>query len=106
MSQDHAQCAHLRITYAPAELNGQMTQFWSCEECGMAFVPMPHLNITYDGGFQDGLKAYAHWHNGEQIVGTTGTKLSEAIENRRDLYHYQEPVIMREEQTGGSNDSG
>ena len=35
--------------------------------------------VDYARGYIDGLTAYAWWRDGEQYVGTTGTRLSEAI---------------------------
>ena len=43
---------------------------------------------SYDQGYIDGLKAYAHWEDGKQKVGTTGTTLEEAIENRKYNFNY------------------
>jgi hypothetical protein len=34
---------------------------------------------VYAIGFADGLRAFAHWRDGEQMVGTCGTKLKDAL---------------------------
>jgi hypothetical protein len=36
---------------------------------------------VYAIGFADGLKAFAHWKDGEQFVGTCGTTLNDALRN-------------------------
>lgn len=43
----------------------------------------------YDEGYKDGLTAYAWWKDGGQFVGTTGTLLSRAIEERESLWNYR-----------------
>lgn len=48
-------------------------------------------NLDYNKGFIDGLKAYAYWVEGEEMVGTTGTTLAKAIENHRDTWNYNPP---------------
>jgi hypothetical protein len=46
------------------------------------------IDDAYDRGFIDGLIAFAHWNDGKQLVGTTGTTLKAAIENRISLWNY------------------
>jgi hypothetical protein len=43
---------------------------------------------AYDRGFVDGLKAHAHWKDGKQYVGTSGTTLAQAIADRADAGTY------------------
>lgn len=45
----------------------------------------------YDEGYKDGLTAFAHWKNGKQYVGTSGSLLSQAIRNRRQIWNYKPP---------------
>lgn len=51
------------------------------------------VESTYEKGFIDGLKCFAHWKDGEQHVGTTGTTLKEAIQSAREgtLWNYYPP---------------
>jgi hypothetical protein len=46
------------------------------------------FDCRYDEGYQDGLSAYAWWKDGEQLVGTSGKTLKQAIENRRTNFNY------------------
>lgn len=46
---------------------------------------------AYDRGFVDALRAYAHWMDGEQYVGTCGMKLKDAIVNRAIYPSYDPP---------------
>jgi hypothetical protein len=41
------------------------------------------LQAVYDGGFHDGVECFAHYRDGTQYVGTTGTTLKGA---RKDIY--------------------
>lgn len=43
----------------------------------------------YDQGYIDGLKAYTHWKDGFEYVGTCGTLLSDAIRRRHETYGYK-----------------
>ena len=46
----------------------------------------------YRKGFIDGLRAYAHWKDGVEVVGTLGTTSREAIENVEATWNYAEPA--------------
>lgn len=50
---------------------------------------------AYKAGMIDGFKTFAHWRNGEQEVGTTGTTLKDAIENVTGCWNYS-PRIEKE----------
>ena len=45
----------------------------------------------YHKGFVDGLTAYAHWKNGDQLVGTLGYKLKDAIAQAEDTWSWAPP---------------
>jgi len=47
---------------------------------------------AYDWGFEDGLRAFAHWTDGEQYVGTCGTSLMRALEERKEGWSYHPPT--------------
>ncbi len=36
------------------------------------------LEDAFIAGYRSGVEAFAHWQDGQQLVGTTGTRLSEA----------------------------
>jgi hypothetical protein len=42
----------------------------------------------YDKGYMDGLRAYAHWKDGVEYVGTSGKSLEQAIVDRADSFNY------------------
>lgn len=46
----------------------------------------------YKKGFIDGLQCYAHWHDGQQLVGTAGTILKEAIQRVERMWNYFDSV--------------
>lgn len=46
---------------------------------------------AYDLGYRDGLTAYSHWKDGQQWVGTTPTRLDQAIQGRRENWNYRPP---------------
>lgn len=46
----------------------------------------------YDRGYVDGVRAFAHWKDGEQFVGTAGTKMTDAILKRKDSSGYDPPA--------------
>lgn len=52
------------------------------------------LTVAYDGGFEDGLKTYAYMKDGTYYVGTTGTTLKHAIENRMRAWNYR-PIVVK-----------
>ena len=39
---------------------------------------------TWRSGFEAGLRTFAHWHDGEQQVGSTGTTLKAALQDLAD----------------------
>ena len=43
---------------------------------------------AYEAGFKAGLECFAHWNDGEQLVGTTGTTLKTAIQDMKKLHNY------------------
>jgi hypothetical protein len=43
---------------------------------------------AYEAGFKAGLECFAHWNDGEQFVGTTGTTLKTAIQDMKKLHNY------------------
>lgn len=45
----------------------------------------------YRRGMEDGIRAFAHWRDGRQEVGTTGKSLSSALENIHKLHTYDPP---------------
>ena len=51
--------------------------------------PIKTAKQIYDKGFVDGLKTFAHWKDGEQYVGTTGTTLKKAIANKEEIFNYR-----------------
>lgn len=62
-----------------------------------------NLVQAYEKGIRDGLQAYAHWRNGTQEVGTTGTLLKEAIAKIPKLHVYDPPA---EPQVGDDDEDG
>lgn len=49
----------------------------------------PLLVEVYRKGFADGLTAYAHWQDGEQIIGaSSGHKLKDVIANMEEVWNY------------------
>ena len=48
----------------------------------------------YKRGFTDGLACYAHWKNGEQLVGTLPTLLKQAIEEIEHSWNYLPPTSI------------
>ena len=42
----------------------------------------------YKKGFIDGLTAFAHWKDGTQYVGTSGTTLKQAIKEVKETWNY------------------
>ena len=50
----------------------------------------------YDRGFRDALEAYAWWKDGEQYLGTSGTKLKEVINNINLIFNYSPPEDKHE----------
>jgi len=49
---------------------------------------------AYDKGFIDGLAQYAHWKDGVSFVGTCGTTLKKAKEDRKESLFYQVPKYL------------
>ena len=50
------------------------------------------MSDLYDRGYVDGVRAFAWWKDGEQYVGTTGMKMTDAIVQRRSSPGYDPPV--------------
>lgn len=53
------------------------------------------VKAAYDQGFIDGLSCFAWWRDGVQYVGTSGTRLQDAVDTRRSLFNYTEPEVQR-----------
>ena len=51
------------------------------------------LQEAYVLGLEDGIRAYAWMKDGESYVGTTGRKLSEALENARSGHYPPQPNL-------------
>lgn len=49
------------------------------------------IQEAYKQGFEDGLKAFAWWENGEEQVGTTGWTLKKAIEKIETTWNFNPP---------------
>lgn len=49
------------------------------------------MSESYRRGFEDGLTAYAHWRDGRQEVGTTGTTLKKALEEIEKTWNWNPP---------------
>lgn len=45
----------------------------------------------YEQGFLDGLKAYAWWKDGVEVVGTTGRTLRDAQQNYKSTWNFLPP---------------
>ena len=43
----------------------------------------------YKQGFIDGLRAFAWWKNGKQVLGTSETSLEKTIENIEKVWNYK-----------------
>jgi hypothetical protein len=52
---------------------------------------------AYQKGFEDGLACFAWWKDGVQYVGTSGSKLKDAVENSKLMHNYDPP---KEEDNG------
>lgn len=63
----------------------------TCECDGNLPDELISVKSEYDRGFQDALKAYAWWKDGEEYLGTTGTKLKEVINNLNMIFNYKPP---------------
>jgi hypothetical protein len=48
---------------------------------------------AYEEGYKAGLEIFAHWKDGEQLVGTTGTTLKQALEDTRKFYNYSPDTV-------------
>jgi hypothetical protein len=49
------------------------------------------MSNDYDRGYVDGIRAFAHWKDGTQYVGTCGMKMSDAIVQRKKTPGYDPP---------------
>jgi hypothetical protein len=49
------------------------------------------IEDVYLKGYIDGLVAYAHWEDGRQYVGTSGTLLSDAIIQAQEHWNFNPP---------------
>jgi len=58
---------------------------------GGVVVKMPDIHKIYRQGFIDGLTAYAHWHNGSQVVGTSYIPLKKAVAKAENTWNYCPP---------------
>ncbi len=55
---------------------------------------------NYKKGFLDGLKCFAHWNDGEELVGTIGTTLKEAEKKLYTLWNYDPPQEILQDKKG------
>ncbi len=53
-------------------------------------------NKDFVEGMAEGIKLYAHMKDGESFVGTTGKKLSEALEELNEIKGYNEEDKKKE----------
>ena len=49
--------------------------------------------IDYDAGYCAGITAFAWWHDGQQMVGTTGMTLHDALTHFAALWNYAPQTI-------------
>ena len=54
------------------------------------------MKFQYMRGFEDGLRAYAHWKNGVQYVGTMGKTLEKALAEIEDTWNFMLPLMVSE----------
>ena len=54
------------------------------------------MSFQYKRGFEDGLRAYAHWKDGVQYVGTMGKTLGEALAEKEDTWNFMLPLMVSE----------
>ena len=47
---------------------------------------------AYELGFEDGLRAYAHWEGGVQYVGTTGKTLRQALSEAKETWSFRKSI--------------
>lgn len=55
---------------------------------------LPHMTLTeaYDEGFKAGLRAFAWWNNGVEVVGISSCiPLKTAITEMKELWNYDPP---------------
>lgn len=50
------------------------------------------MSVEYHRGFKDGIRCFAWWKDGVQMVGTTGMTLATALEQLEELYGYNPPL--------------
>lgn len=50
------------------------------------------MNKSYKQGFIDGMTAHAHWRDGVQYVGTTGTTLAKAVDQAETTWNFSPPA--------------
>ena len=48
---------------------------------------------SYKLGFADGMKAYAHWRDSHEEVGTCGTTLKDAVAKIERTWNYSPPLL-------------
>lgn len=56
-------------------------------------TPMEKEDAAYRQGFEDGLRCFAWWNNGVQVVGSMNRTLKSAIEGMRNLATYRPPSL-------------
>jgi hypothetical protein len=61
------------------------------------------LQMAWLKGYIDGLRAFAHWKDGVQYVGTCGTTLKEAIEEAKREYAVQGEQGIRQGVSSGKD---
>lgn len=69
----------------------------------VASAMMTMSRKDYDEGFKDGLKAFAHWKDGIEYVGTTGWTLKKAIEKLSSTWNYYPPKENCDERNNSTN---
>lgn len=50
----------------------------------------------YKKGFIDGLRAFALWKQGREVLGTSEVSLEETIEKVEEVWNYKPPEVLNE----------
>lgn len=96
--------SHLWIPVPATIFEGEIPAYGHNTEKLKNYTLLPGKCVDYyKKGFLDGIKCFAHWKDGEEFVGTTGTRLKNAEQKVTTLWNYDHPQEIPQDKSNSQD---